>query len=108
MIIQKVSLQYAAYRESFYKSITNLVEYSCKLDFNYQLLIHTMDSLDRTMHVVEIPSFYPDEIPLYFSLNLYSSVQMLPKELKEGILAMVDLQTLTMTSLMCRAWYITS
>ncbi len=108
MIIQKASLQYAAYRKSFYKSITNLVEYSYKLDLNYQLLICTMDSPDRTVHIVEIPSFYFDEIPLYFPLNLYSSVQMLPKELKEGILAMVNPQTLTIASLICKAWYTTS
>ncbi len=73
------------------------------MDPNYQLLICTMDSPDRTVHIVEILSFYPDEILLYFLLNSYSSVQMLPKELKEGILAMIDPQTLTMASLMCRA-----
>ncbi len=62
-----------------------------------------MDSPDKTVHVVEIPSFYPDEILLYFPLNLYSSVQMLPEELKEDILTIVDLQTLTIASLIYRA-----
>ncbi len=73
------------------------------MDLNYQLLIHIMDSPDKTMHIVEILLFYLDKIPLYFSLNLYNSVQMLLKELKEGILAIVDPQTLTIASLTCKA-----